>query len=150
MTLLVIPIRKVTVMHSSYAFAWWPHPPYSTIHNYLTEESLPLMCHYGLSSVNWSCNQSVWKSWRVSDEGCEEKEERAWPCAGMWDFRDCLLCACSRHLFVLFLHVLVFSITVSQAPPSDYSYFWPAHSTFSFTHSCICSNTSNCILIWYL
>lgn len=71
MTPLVIPIRKVTVSQSSYAFAWWPHPLCSTIHNYLTEELLPLMFHYWLGGMRGSkCLRVL----RVIDRGCEGKD----------------------------------------------------------------------------
>lgn len=129
----VVPITKVTVRQSSYAFAWWPHPLYSTIHNHLTESYLPLMFHYWPVCVNGSPNQSVWEPYEFQMKGVRKKGKRARPCPGMWDIRGCAcVCVCAQGTCLcclcMFGPVYTLTHTQSQLPLTLHGYFWPAQS----------------------
>lgn len=106
MALLVVPIINAAVRQSSSLFAWWPHPLFSTIHNYLTEKLLPLMIHCWLGAVKRSCNRSV------LDGGCEAKEERA--TALCWNAGSHTLC---MHVQSTCLNrICMFELVYSQTP----------------------------------
>lgn len=126
MTQPAVPIRKVTVRQSSYAFAWWPHPPYSTIHNPLTALHLPLMFHYWPVCVSGSHNQSVWEPYEFQMEGVRKKGTRARPCPGMWDIWGCV-CVYSRHLFRPSLHV--WACTHTHSHTHTHIHGRPSHYT---------------------
>ena len=114
-------------------FTRWPHPPYSTIHNSLTETNVSLsawLCNRILQSkclgVLMKIRWRVWGKGGVGSASCWNVGYRKGcvPCV--------CVCVCSRHLFVLSLHVRACvhacTHTQSQLPLALHSYFWPAQS----------------------